>query len=176
MNIALKFLNMRTIKNLSLVLMTAAIAVFMTACGGGASSPEATAESFLNALQNADFEGAKKYATTSSAEMLDMMASMSAMGGDDAEKPEPKDITITDTQTEGDNATVMYTIEGEEEEQSLDLKKEEGEWKVVFDKSSMDMPMNMDEEEDMDDHDMDEHEHMMEGDTTMMEGDGDESM
>lgn len=164
---------MRTIKNLSLVLMTALVAVFMTACGGG-TGPEATATSFLNALQDGNFEEAKKYATANSAEVLDMMSTM-ADPGEDAEKPEPKKVNITETETEGDNATVTYTIEGAEEEpQTLDLTKEEGEWKVVFDKSSLGGGMNMDMEEDMEEHEG--HDHEMESDTMMMEGDTGASM
>lgn len=160
---------MRTVKNVSIVMMTALVAVLMTSCGGGGGSPEATAKHFLNALQDMDFEGAKKYATEGSAEMLDMMQSMSSMAGDE-EKPEPKKITITNTETEGDKATVTYTAEGSDEEQTLDLVKQDGEWKVVFDKSSMG-GMNMDQGEDEEDNNMMEEENNMDEDTSNMDGD-----
>lgn len=169
---------MRTIKKFSLVMMTAVMAVFMTACGGGAADPGDTAKNFLNALQELDFETAKKYATSGSAEVLDMMKSMTS-AAPEGEMPEPKAVEVTNVEEDGETAKVTYTLEGEEETQTVDLKMEEGEWKVVFDKSAMqggmgdDIDIDMDEDEDMEeDHDMEDHDHEMEeGDTTMMEGD-----
>ena len=109
--------------------------------------------------------------------MLDMMKSMASMSGDQ-EKPEPKEITITNTETDGDKATVTYKAEGADEEQTLDLVKEDGEWKVVFDKSSMGGGMNMNMDDNGDDNNMMEEDttnmddnNMMEGDSSDMDGD-----
>lgn len=141
---------MRTSKiRLGFVLM--ALTLFAVACGGGKASPSDVAEKFLNALNDLNFEEAKKYATDESASMLDMMAGLMNMGGEDMEKPEPKAINITGEEVDGDNATVTYTTkddEGNDVEESIDLTKVEGEWKVKFDKSSMgggDMDLSMDD-------------------------------
>ena len=84
---------MRTVKNLSLVLMTAMIAVFMTACGGG-NSPKTTAKNFLDALSKQDFNGAKQYATEGSAQVLDMIATMSSMSDSTKQQEAKKGLFI----------------------------------------------------------------------------------
>jgi len=48
-----------------------------------------------------------------------------------------KSFEIKDEKIDGDKATVTYTQAGEEGEQSLDLVKIEGKWKVAMSKDSM---------------------------------------
>jgi hypothetical protein len=148
---------MNTIKVLRFGVLAVAIG-FLAACGGGgAKDPAGVAEAFLNAMENGDYDKAKKYASKDSQEALDGMAEMGkmgdmgeAMGG---EKPEPKEIKVGEvTESEdGNTATVAYTADGVA--QTLSMVKEDGDWKAVFSKSGMDM---MDEGMDtMDDMDID---------------------
>lgn len=150
---------MSIIKKTSYALTMMLVATLFTACsGGGSASPEEAAVNFLNALQNADFEKAKKYATDSSAELLDMAASMATLAEGEIEDAEPKSFTIDEVAEDGDKAVVSYTVDGEGS-QKLNLKKEGGNWKVAFDKESMmgDMDMDLDLDDiDLDDIDMED--------------------
>lgn len=142
-------------KKLSFVAFFAASLLFLTSCGGGAANtPDAVAKAFLEEIGDQDFSGAKKYATKSSASMLDMMESTMALAGDAVPEMDV-DIKILKTDEDGDKATVTYN-DGEKEDK-LKLVKEEGEWKVAFGKGDMedDTPAIDDEGDDVIDQDMD---------------------
>lgn len=115
-----------------------ALTLFVVACGGG-PKPGDVAKKFLSAVNDLNFEEAKQYATAESASMLDMLSGLASMG-DDQEKPEAQEITIVKEEIDGDNATVTYTAkddEGNDVEETIDLVKVDGDWKVKFDKSSL---------------------------------------
>ena len=64
------------------------LALFVWGCGGSANAPKKVAEDFLKAVSKGDFEGAKQFATRSSATMLNSLGqatkiaeSAGAMGG-----------------------------------------------------------------------------------------------
>lgn len=139
MTIVQKSMSMRTSK-IRFGLLVVALALFVAACGGGGAKPGDVAKNFLTAVNDLNFEEAKKYATAESASMLDMMGGLMNMGGEEMEKPEPQEITITNEEVDGDNATVTYTTkdeEGNDVEETIDLVKVDEEWKVKFDKSSL---------------------------------------
>ncbi len=136
-----------TTKALKLSVLLLAVTTVFYACGGGKNDPKAVAQDFLDALQKQDYAAAKKLATPESEEMLSTLESLSDMGGD-AAKTEPKKVEISDVKEDGDNATVTYSVEGEEGDQSLELTKVDGEWKVVFGKEGMgggDMDLDLDD-------------------------------
>ncbi len=117
------------------------VLMMVAACSGGGSSPADVASDFSKAVYDKDWEKAKELSTESSAQMIDMIASMAAMsenmGGDSlkVEEKEPfKFEVVKDSVSEdGEKAFVYYQDKGEEKK--MELKKVDGEWKVVFSKS-----------------------------------------
>ena len=113
----------RTLKFSAVALLAV---VVLWACGG-ASGPKAVGESFLNAFAKGDIEGAKKYATKDAQASLDMMAASA-----EAKKANPDKIEIGEVKEEGDKATLSYKENGTDK--TLDLVKENGEWKAAWSK------------------------------------------
>lgn len=142
---------MRTIKIQTGFFMIA-LSLLVAACGGGGPTPSEVTKNFLTALQDLNFEEAKKYATAESASMLDMMAGFAEMGEGQEEKPPQAPVKIVEEKIDGDNATVTYETkndQGEMVQEQLSLVKVDGTWKVKFDKSSLgagEMGDMMDEE------------------------------
>ena len=120
--------------------------VFMFGCNStDKSDPKAVLVSFFDALQKKDISAARKLATAESKSMLDMME-MGMKMGDNKESDGKYDKTkmeFGDAKIEGDKATVAVKEKTSGETTNFTLKKEDGGWKVAFDKSSM-MNMGMD--------------------------------
>jgi hypothetical protein len=116
------------------IISAAAIVVFLISCGGG-DSPKSVAEHFLKAMNKMDYETAKKYGSEDTGRLLDMMSGFAKMIPDSARQE--KSFEIKDEKIDGDKATVTYLQQGEEGEQSLDLVKLDGKWKVAMSKDSM---------------------------------------
>jgi hypothetical protein len=112
----------------------AAIIACMVACGGS-DTPKSVAENFLKAMNKMDYETAKKYGSADTGKLLDMMSGFAKMMPDSAKKE--KSFEIKDEKIEGDKAIVTYTESGEEGEQTLNLLKVDGKWKVAMSKDSM---------------------------------------
>ncbi|MCW5898436.1 MAG: DUF4878 domain-containing protein [Flavobacteriales bacterium] len=117
-------------------------AVLLTACGGGASTPSDVASKFLDHTNKMEFKEAKKYATKATGEVLDMIGGMAAM----MPKEDPKSFKILSEKIDGDKATVTYRTDGKEEDETLNLVKEDGKWLVNMSKEDM----NKEESGDMD--------------------------
>lgn len=117
-------------------------AVLLTACGGGASTPSDVASKFLGHTNKMEFKEAKKYATKATGEVLDMIGGMAAM----MPKEDPKSFKIVSEKIDGDKATVTYRTDGKEEDETLNLVKEDGKWLVNMSKEDM----NKEESGDMD--------------------------
>ena len=116
----------------------------LAACGGGSGSPKGVAEDFFKAMQKQDFEQMEKLSTKESKSLIGMMKmgmSMSSINKDSLEKEAAKGkIEAGEAKIEGDNATVPLTLsdgKGKSEKIDVRLKKEEGAWKVAFDKNSL---------------------------------------
>ncbi len=126
-------------KNLFLGTMTA-VALFFAACKSGGGDPKAVAQKFFEALKTMNVDEASKYATKESKSMLDLMKmGMSfAKTNTDSIKAEmaKQKIEYSEAQINGDEATVSVTVNGKEKT-DFKLKKEEGEWKVAFDKGTL---------------------------------------
>lgn len=82
-----------------------------------------------------DYETAKKYGTEDTGKLLDMMSGFSKLMPDSAKQE--RSFEMKDEKINGDKATVMYTASGEEGEQTLNLVKIDGKWKVAMSKDSM---------------------------------------
>lgn len=117
--------------------------IFFTGCNSGGGDPKAVLSQFFAALSKKDMVAARKLATEESKSMLDMMESAMKMAKDDAkdnDKFDPKSMEIGEPKIDGDKATVPVKEIKSGESLNYILKKENGSWKVAFDKASM---MNM---------------------------------
>jgi len=124
---------MNTIRTLRMGAVVLSLA-FLASCGG-AKTPEAVAKLFLNAIEKGDFATAKKYASASSQEVLDQMAEQRADSEASGEEiAEPAEINIGEVTVAEDDSTaeVKYTSDGTE--MTLNMVKEEDEWKAEFTK------------------------------------------
>lgn len=113
-------------------LLAAAFAVVLVACGGSDNSPEGVTKSFVKALSSKDFDGAKGYCTEKSAAAIDGMKAFASMAPETKlEKEEVK------CETNGDKATCKFCCAAGKGEETYNLVKENGNWKVEFVKSGM---------------------------------------
>jgi len=104
------------------------IPLMFVKCGG--NDPEAVAEEFLTHLSNQEWSEAQKLMTTETAPMMTMIQGMAEMSGENLELP--SDFKIVGCEVDGETAVCTYTAEGGNE--TLNLKKEDGEWKVAITK------------------------------------------
>ena len=117
----------RTLKFSAVALLAV---VVLWACGG-ASGPKGVAEGFINAMAKGDIEGAKKFATKDAQSGLDMMAASA-----EAKKANPDKIEGIEVKENGDKATATYKENGTD--QTLELVKEDGQWKAAWTKGGGD--------------------------------------
>jgi hypothetical protein len=111
--------------------------IFIACKSGG--DPKAVTENFFDALNKKDFTTAKKYATKESQSFLGMLEGAAAMAKDKDTSGIKKDkVNVSNVKIDGDNATVSVTG-GDDGTHSLTvhLKKEDGAWKVAFDKNAI---------------------------------------
>jgi Domain of unknown function (DUF4878) len=124
-----------------LVAALVACTIFITSCGGGAGNdPKATLVAFFDAMSKKDFTAAKKLATKDSEAMFSMMEMAMKMGGDkeaDTDKFDKAKMEFGEAKIDGDKAVISVKQKGETESANFPLKKEDGTWKVAFDKSLM---------------------------------------
>ena len=110
------------------------IAIIFAACTGS-DTPHSLAEKFLKAMSIQDYETAKKYGTEETEKLLEMMSGFKKMSADSAGKD--LKFEIIREKIEGDNAIIYYKEEGKEGELQLPIVKEEGKWKVLLSKESI---------------------------------------
>lgn len=125
--------------------------LFNIGCGNSGGNPKNTLIAFFEALGKKDIESAKKLATKDSKALLDMMEMGMKMSKDskDMDKFNKEKMTFGEPKIEGDKATIAVTEKDKNETLNFTLKKEEGTWKVAFDKASlMEMGMQKMKEED----------------------------
>lgn len=113
------------------------VAFLLFSCGGGGDAgPAGVAENFSKAMYDQDIEEAKKYASKESAQMLDMIGGMMAMMPDSAKAEQPPFFfKVNRDSVAGDMAWVWPETEDGEVGEPMELKKEDGEWKIVFSKN-----------------------------------------
>lgn len=111
--------------------------------GPSSSDPKDTLTGFFKALSQKDFKEARKYATKESESMFSIMEmAMQQAKSLKTEDPEEElkkynDMVIGDPQIDGDRALVPVTSKTEKEATNFVLKKQDGAWKVAFDKATM---------------------------------------
>lgn len=97
--------------------------------------PKEVASKFIEHINNMEFDKAKQYGTKSTNDILDMIASFAGMA---QEKPEATDFIILDVKEDGDKATVTYRNDGADEDESIQLVHQDGQWLVDMNKEEMD--------------------------------------
>jgi len=127
-------------RNLRILLLVFLALVGLTAC---AKKPEPVAKAFFKALENQDFEAAKKLSTQEGQQLLSLIQSLTENVSEEqkAELLNTK-YQVLDTIVDGDNATVTYErweADSPESKESLtiQLKKIDGDWKVHFVKDDL---------------------------------------
>jgi nitrogen fixation protein FixH len=119
----------------------AMIVLAIASCkGGGGNDPKSVAKNFFEAFKTMNIDEAAKYATKDSKSMLDMMKmgmSMAPKNLDSLKSEMDKHkIEYGEPVINGDEATITVTTDGKEKT-DFKLKKEDGQWKVAFDKNSL---------------------------------------
>lgn len=126
-----------------IIVVIAAFMVFISGCktGSNGENPKEVLNHFFTALSKKDFNNAKKYATKDSEGMLGMMEmGMQQMNNNDhADKMMQmvNNMQMGDAVVNGDSATVSVKDKKSGESTDFLLKKEDGNWKVAFDMSTL---------------------------------------
>jgi len=121
-------------KAIALILALACVSLALSSCGS--SGPKTAAESFFKSFAKLDFEGARAFCTEEGKASLSLLEAVaSGMTEEDkAEFTKKYDVKITKVDVKGDTAVAYYTAPDAEGEQTIDLVKEDGKWKVEFKK------------------------------------------
>ncbi len=110
----------------------------MFSCKSNSGDPKMVLSAFMDALAKKDMVAARKLATTDSKTMLDMMEmGMKNEKSTDSKKYDMANMEFGEPKIEGDRATVPVKEKTSGESINYALKKENGEWKVAFDKASL---------------------------------------
>lgn len=129
------------------ILMAAAVltAITFAGCNAGGGDPKAVLNAFFEAMSKKDFVAAKKLATKDSEAMFSMIEMAAKMGGKESKNDmnfEKDKMVFGEPKIDGDKATIEVKDKEKGEGVNFTLKKEDGGWKVAFDKASM-MQMGM---------------------------------
>jgi hypothetical protein len=130
---------------LKLVVVVIAIIAF-NACND-ANTPEAVVEKYFAAMENQDWDEAKKLSTKETHEMVDLMKSFADMAEEDAEKEEMK-VTDIECEIDGEECECSFKMNGEEDK--ITLLKQDGKWLVHQPKEMGDEDWDLEGEEDWD--------------------------
>lgn len=107
-------------------------------CKNQEDQPKDITIKFLKAIQEADYNTAKKFATKDSKDMLDALASFQEMLPDESqERFKQGKITVLDSQIKDSLAIVYYNSDQDTTRKSLNLKKKDGKWRVAFTKKAV---------------------------------------
>jgi delta 1-pyrroline-5-carboxylate dehydrogenase len=113
--------------------------ILFSGCGSSGGDPKAALTAFFDAMGKKDMEAARKLATADSKAMLDMIEMGMKMAKDQKQDDQfdKSRMEFGEAKIDGDKATVPVKDKKSGESTSFSLKKEEGQWKVAFDKSSI---------------------------------------
>src|SRR6187455_1756837 len=116
------------------LLSVALVLVTLVGCTG--NSPEKSAEKFLNAFNEKNYNEARKYATPETTKLVDLMENLSKMSASEDSVTHPK-IEVIDSKIEGDSAMVTFREKGSDETEEIKLKKIDGKWLVHITKTDI---------------------------------------
>ena len=112
----------------------AGMVIIFSGCKSGGGDPKTVLAEFFTLLSKKDLAGARKLATADSKSMLDMMEM--GMKTDTKELDKFTNMEYGEAKIEGDKATVPTKEKETGETTNFILKKENGDWKVAFDKAT----------------------------------------
>jgi len=121
---------MKKLTSIGLILL---FSFFMVSCGGNSDDPQGVAKDFFKALADKNYDKAKDLGTDNTSMMIGFIESMAKMApeGEDTDSGmgDLSAIEWGETKIDGDNATCFYSTP-DKEDQKIELKKVDGEWKV----------------------------------------------
>ncbi|MEO8762663.1 MAG: hypothetical protein ABI416_00155 [Ginsengibacter sp.] len=123
-----------------LVTVVMASMFILPGCKSGGGDPKLVLTNFFEALAKKDFTAVKKYTTKESEGLLGMMQmGMQNMEdkSNEMEKFQKENMEIGAAVIDGDKATVPVKEKKSGESTDFTLKREGGDWKVAFDKSTL---------------------------------------
>ncbi|WP_158559242.1 nuclear transport factor 2 family protein [Deminuibacter soli] len=113
-------------------------------CSAKHAGPKEVTARFFEALAKEQFAEARQYATAESASLLNLMSEAAKQKKDSAAHPPKNDpFEVTNVVITGETATAQVVPSDKTATLTVHLKKENGDWKVAFDKNSI-LPMIMD--------------------------------
>jgi hypothetical protein len=124
-----------------IVSILAATILVLTGCKSGAGGdPKEVLTKFFEALTKKNIEEAKKYVTKDSESMMGMVQMGMQNIGDKSDEMinyQKENIELGTAVIDGDKATIPVKDKKSGETTDFTLKKESGDWKVAFDKSTL---------------------------------------
>ena len=125
-------------KKIFLMIVMACV-VISSGCKSGGGDPKTVLNHFFDALASKNIDEAKKYVTKDSEGMLGMVQMGMNNMPDSSETTmyKKENMDMGDAVINGDRATVPVKDKKSGEVTDFVLKKESGEWKVAFDKSTL---------------------------------------
>lgn len=113
--------------------------IALAGCKSGAGDPKIILSDFFDAMLKKDFTTVKKLSTKDSESMLGMMqmAMQNMPDTSETNKFNKANLQLGDAVINGDMATVPVKEMTSGETTDFTLKKEDGSWKVAFDKSTL---------------------------------------
>lgn len=128
--------------------LIAVLSIAVYSCKSNDGDPKSVLKNFFSALEQKDIAKAKTFATKESEQMLGFMemgmsmATKDSAGKKEFDKYKAENMEIGEPKIEGDKATVSVKEKTSGEAMDYSLKKENGQWKVAFDKNTV-MGMGM---------------------------------
>lgn len=110
--------------------------LFLASCGNG-NNPKDVAVKFFTAINERKFNDAAQYATADSKEFLQMIEKMSKEVPDTTIKAQKDHFVVDNVKITGETATADIRTKTEPKPISVSFKKENGQWKVAFDKNAV---------------------------------------
>ncbi len=125
----------------------------LVGCKGDMATPKGTVTAFIEAMKKGDIEGVKKLITKSDLSLLNTAESLAKTFGQDAaamtekikkefiEKSKTVSYTVKDEKINGDKAEVNVEVKesGNTTTQPFQLLKEDGNWKISFTSTGLNM-------------------------------------
>lgn len=127
-------------KKIFIAILVLSILFALSACGNKA---EKVAQNFFKALEKQDFTTAKQYASKQSQELLTFAEGfVKSMSEAQKEEMQSMKYKILETKVDGETAIITYeqwenTDPGKKETKTMNMIKEDGEWKVKLDKGNV---------------------------------------
>jgi Domain of unknown function (DUF4878) len=116
------------------LILSVAACFVMASCGKTVeNTPKDVTLAFVEAMASKDFDGAKGYCTKTSGAVIDGMKSFASMAPET--KLSKSEVTCEES---GDKATCKFCCAEGKSEETYNLVKEDGKWKVEYVKSGMD--------------------------------------